>query len=283
MAKTRALFTATELVHAMQTQDFARGVRLVLTLPDRAHPDVVRNNPEVTAAVQALSHVRESLGVLVFHRILSLHLVDDLIGGLRPGRAGANSVPTWTAAGWRSASTTASGCSGWPSEWRNTPAPARTTHTSPTVAGGNEPDPRSTAKTHSGRRRPVCRDTPRGRKNRPGSVGPRGPGPWTDSLLWVSSTWAFCRPRGSSKRLTSHRPRPEPSFRRRGIAPACACRHRDSGGEWCPHTGAHPQATDNSPDSRTRPQCAPLPSELAHLVLSGRFGWRPSVGCHLET
>ncbi len=81
MAKTRALFTSTELVHAMLTTEFTQSVRLVMTLPDHADPAMIANNPEMSAAVLSLSHVFESLGVLVFHRIVPLHLVDDLMGG----------------------------------------------------------------------------------------------------------------------------------------------------------------------------------------------------------
>lgn len=81
MRKTRALFTVNELVHAIQTPAFSQSVRLVLTLPDRADPQRIVNDPEMTGAVTSLGHVYESLGVLVFHRILPLHLVDDLMGG----------------------------------------------------------------------------------------------------------------------------------------------------------------------------------------------------------
>lgn len=81
MAKTRAIFSSTELVRAMQTPEFAHSVRLVLTLPDAADPESLRRDPEMAAAVLSLSHVFESLGVLVYHRIIPLHLVDDLMGG----------------------------------------------------------------------------------------------------------------------------------------------------------------------------------------------------------
>lgn len=81
MRKTRALFTSAELVHAMQTPEFAESVRLVLTLPVKADPALIRDNPEMARAVLNLSHVYESLGVLVYHRIIHLHLVDDLMGG----------------------------------------------------------------------------------------------------------------------------------------------------------------------------------------------------------
>ncbi len=81
MRMTRALFTSAELVHAMQTADFASSVRLVMTLPDYAPPSRVADDPEMAAAVLSLSHVFESLGVLVYHRIIHIHLVDDLMGG----------------------------------------------------------------------------------------------------------------------------------------------------------------------------------------------------------
>ena len=81
MAKTRALFTAAEVVRAMLTQEFAHSVRLVLTLPDHADPALIYKNEEMSAAVLSLGHVFESLGVLVFHRVIPLHLVDDLMGG----------------------------------------------------------------------------------------------------------------------------------------------------------------------------------------------------------
>lgn len=81
MQKTRAVFTTAELVHAMQSQEFTRSVRLVLTLPDDADPELISRDPDMVAAVQTLGHTYESLGVLVFHRIVSLYMVDDLMGG----------------------------------------------------------------------------------------------------------------------------------------------------------------------------------------------------------
>ena len=81
MRKSRALFTAGELVHTIQTPEFSNSVRLIMQLPDRTDPAIIRDNPEILSAVLSLSHVYESLGVLVYHRILPLHLVDDLMGG----------------------------------------------------------------------------------------------------------------------------------------------------------------------------------------------------------
>ncbi len=81
MRKTRALFALAELVRSMQTPEFTRSVRMVLALPDRADPSAIRDDNEMATAVFAVSHVFESLGVLVFHRIVHINLVDDLMGG----------------------------------------------------------------------------------------------------------------------------------------------------------------------------------------------------------
>jgi hypothetical protein len=81
MIKTRSLFTAAELVRIIQTPEFTSSIRLVLTLPNAASPEKVYGDPEMAAAVLTISHFYESIGVLVYHRILPLHLVDDLMGG----------------------------------------------------------------------------------------------------------------------------------------------------------------------------------------------------------
>ena len=81
MRKTRALFTLAELVHAMQTPEFTQSVRRVMTLPDAADPERIAADVEMAESVLALSHVYESIGVLVYHRVIHLHLVDDLLGG----------------------------------------------------------------------------------------------------------------------------------------------------------------------------------------------------------
>ncbi|MBM4368163.1 MAG: hypothetical protein FJ102_18270 [Deltaproteobacteria bacterium] len=81
MSKTRAIFSSAELVHAMQNAAFVDAVGLLLTLPENADPKLVTENPQMMDAAQLVGHVFESLGVLVYHRILPLHLVDDLMGG----------------------------------------------------------------------------------------------------------------------------------------------------------------------------------------------------------
>ena len=88
LSKTRAIFSSTELVSSIQTAEFTRSVRLVMNLPEGAAPDLISRDPAMVDAALTLGHVFESLGVLVYHRVLSLHIVDDLVGGYLRG--------TWT-------------------------------------------------------------------------------------------------------------------------------------------------------------------------------------------
>ncbi len=81
LTKTRAIFSSAELVRTMQTQEFTSAVGIVAKLPDHAAPDHFRRDPDAVAAAVLLGHVYESLGVLVYYRILPLRLVDDLLGG----------------------------------------------------------------------------------------------------------------------------------------------------------------------------------------------------------
>lgn len=78
---TRYLTAAAELVHTIQTPDFTRAIGVVMKLPERAEPAVIESDPATVNAVHAVAHVFESLGVLVFHRLLPLQLVDHLLGG----------------------------------------------------------------------------------------------------------------------------------------------------------------------------------------------------------
>jgi hypothetical protein len=79
--RTRYLTAAGQLVHAMQTADFTRAIGRVMQLPTGANPELVRADDETVTAVHAVAHVFESLGVMVYHRLLPLHLVDHLLGG----------------------------------------------------------------------------------------------------------------------------------------------------------------------------------------------------------
>ncbi len=79
--RTRYLTAAAELVHTIQTPEFNRAIGIVMELPERADPPSILADPIKIAAINSVAHVFESLGVLVFHRLLPLHLVDHLLGG----------------------------------------------------------------------------------------------------------------------------------------------------------------------------------------------------------
>ncbi len=79
--RTRYLTAAAELVHTIQTPEFTRCIARVMELPEPAEPAAVLADATLVTAVHAVAHVFESLGVLVFHRLLPLHLVDHLLGG----------------------------------------------------------------------------------------------------------------------------------------------------------------------------------------------------------
>lgn len=77
--RTRHLSEAAELVRTMQTPQFTQGIARIMNLPPDADP--ADFDDETVAAVHVVTHVFESLGVMVFHRLLPLHLVDHLLGG----------------------------------------------------------------------------------------------------------------------------------------------------------------------------------------------------------
>ena len=79
--RTRYLAAAAELVRTIQTPEFTRAVARIVDLPVEQDAKALLGDREVMASFYAVSHVFESLGVLVFHRLLPLHLVDHLCGG----------------------------------------------------------------------------------------------------------------------------------------------------------------------------------------------------------
>ncbi len=78
--RTRYLSAAVELVRTLLTPEFTRSIARVLELPERAPAENIAT-PELLHAVFVVTHGFESLGVLVFNRLLPLHLVDHLVGG----------------------------------------------------------------------------------------------------------------------------------------------------------------------------------------------------------
>jgi hypothetical protein len=79
--RARRLSAAAELVHTLMTPEFTRAIVHIVDLPEAADAGTVASRPGMPEAVTVISHAFESLGVLVFHRLLPLHLVDDLVGG----------------------------------------------------------------------------------------------------------------------------------------------------------------------------------------------------------
>jgi hypothetical protein len=79
--RVRALNAAVELVHSIQTPEFTRAIELILELPENSRPAHVLADRTIILAAYMVSHVFESLGVLVFYHLLPLHLVDHLVGG----------------------------------------------------------------------------------------------------------------------------------------------------------------------------------------------------------
>ncbi len=79
--RTRYLNAAAHLVSSVQTISFKRGVQRIVELPVNADPSLVLGDKHVMRAVYDVSYVFESLGVLVFHRLLPIEIVDHLTGG----------------------------------------------------------------------------------------------------------------------------------------------------------------------------------------------------------
>ena len=75
--------TATlELMNKFQTQEFSQAFRILRSLPeDVPSSEIKANNPETEAAAMFVCSVYETVGVLVFRRILPFQVVEDLTGG----------------------------------------------------------------------------------------------------------------------------------------------------------------------------------------------------------
>ncbi len=71
-----------ELVRSLQTPEFTHAIRLVLSLPDDASPEKVREDPRVEDAAMLISLTIESVGILVHRRMASLDLVWEMMGGV---------------------------------------------------------------------------------------------------------------------------------------------------------------------------------------------------------
>jgi len=75
--------TATlELMNKFQTPEFAQAFRILRSLrEDVPSSELIANDPETEAAAMFVCSVYETVGVLVFRRILPFQVVEDLTGG----------------------------------------------------------------------------------------------------------------------------------------------------------------------------------------------------------
>ena len=75
--------TATlELMNKFQTPEFSQAFRILRSLrEDVSASELNANSPETEAAVMFVCSVYETVGVLVFRRILPFQVVEDLTGG----------------------------------------------------------------------------------------------------------------------------------------------------------------------------------------------------------
>ena len=71
-----------ELVRSLQTPELTHAIRLVLSLPDDASPEKVREDPRIEDAAMLISLTMESVGILVHRRMASLDLVWEMMGGV---------------------------------------------------------------------------------------------------------------------------------------------------------------------------------------------------------
>lgn len=79
---------AVDIVRTVQTQEVRRAVARVLTLPDGADPQRVRDDPATLEAALAVDSACEMWGSMVFEGVVDLHTLDRMVGGWVRG--------TWT-------------------------------------------------------------------------------------------------------------------------------------------------------------------------------------------
>lgn len=79
--RKRRDMAAVELIHAVQSLEHIRSVRLLILLHDDADPALFQSRPELEEAFFLVDHVYEAIGVLVHEGVVPLHLYDDIYGG----------------------------------------------------------------------------------------------------------------------------------------------------------------------------------------------------------
>ncbi|MBI4393284.1 MAG: hypothetical protein HY556_05735 [Euryarchaeota archaeon] len=70
------------VMESFQRPEFLKAHTVVWSIPDGADGPAIRAmGPSVEEAVQSISHVYEVIGVMVYRRMASLEIVQDLMGG----------------------------------------------------------------------------------------------------------------------------------------------------------------------------------------------------------
>ncbi len=72
---------AATIIATVQTQEVRQAVRDVLTLPEGAHPDLVRGAPEMLDAALAVDSACEMWGSMVFEGVVEHRMLDRMVGG----------------------------------------------------------------------------------------------------------------------------------------------------------------------------------------------------------
>ncbi len=79
--RTRYLTTAVQLVQTIQDANFSRSIQLIMRLHQDSDALGIAADKETLEAAYVVSHAFESLGIMVYHRLLPIYLVDQLVGG----------------------------------------------------------------------------------------------------------------------------------------------------------------------------------------------------------
>ncbi|HLE95910.1 MAG TPA: hypothetical protein VI997_00940 [Candidatus Thermoplasmatota archaeon] len=82
LRRQRTDAAAIEVVRSYQSPDFVQAVRIVWDLPDGLTGDeIAARGPETENAVITVGSVFDSIGAMVYHRIVPLDVVEDITGG----------------------------------------------------------------------------------------------------------------------------------------------------------------------------------------------------------
>jgi ABC-type siderophore export system fused ATPase/permease subunit len=73
---------AFELLHAMLTTEWLRSAVLVDSVPDDVEGEILESDARLLDAAQSIALILEALGYAVYARIIPLHMVDDIMGGI---------------------------------------------------------------------------------------------------------------------------------------------------------------------------------------------------------